>query len=549
MKRILKVFLKVFLFIILFIPVYAKAATYDVNSAIMFKALLSTGADMKITGDFTIDGNYQVNAASTIDLNGHTINLKGNTLLPYESLTIKDTSSDQSGKMIGSGTFLFQVGNSTIPGSLTIEGGTFETNGSYGIVNNLGTFTLNGGTLKGKSFVVYNRKNFEMNDGSIISSTGTSVYVNNDATFIMNGGNITLTGDYYAIGLCKPGAKVIINDGTIEAMYSNPEGTSGGNAIGAFKGTEVTINGGTLKSYGVTMLGNGSDSGPNEGKNAKFNISGGTLNSTISAAIYAPQVNGLTTITGGNLTGKTGVEIRAGKLIISGGTINADTENYVVTDNTNGVTTKGAAISVVQHTTKQPIEVIITGGNFSGNVPVSGTNPLNHSSDITDKVTYDISGGIFTSSSDTTVTVIGDNRFITGGDFSNKVTNYVVDGYGEKDLTHNYVRVLPYRKINIAEGTDYDVVDLYTVFPSDEIEIKPKYKKGYEVEEIIVIDYDGNRITVTNNKFLMPNKDVTISIKYKKINNPPTGDNILIYIVGLVISILLLLILKKKRKY
>ncbi len=545
MKRILKVFL----FIILFIPVYAKAATYDVNSAIMFKALLSTGADIKITGDFTIDGNYQVNAASTIDLNGHTINLEGNTLLPYESLTIKDTSSDQSGKMIGSGTFLFQVGNSTVPGSLTIEGGTFETNGSYGIVNNLGTFTLNGGTLKGKSFVVYNRKNFEMNGGSIISSTGTSVYVNNDATFTMNGGNITLTGDYYAIGLAKPGAKVIINDGTIEAMYSNPEGTSGGNAIGAFKDTEVTINGGTLKSYGVTMLGNGSDSGPNEGTNAKFNINGGTLNSTISAAIYAPQVNGLTTITGGTLTGKTGVEIRAGKLIITGGTINADTENYVVTDNTNGVTTKGAAISVVQHTTKQPIEVIITGGNFSGNVPVSGTNPLNHSSDITDKVTYDISGGIFTSSSDTTVTVIGDNRFITGGDFSNNVTNYVVDGYGEKDLTSNSIRVLPYRKINIDSGTDYEVVGKDNAFPGDEIEIKPKYKKGYEVEEIIVIDYDGNRITVTNNKFLMPNKDITISIKYKKINNPPTGDNILIYIVGLVISILLLLILKKKRKY
>ena len=544
MKRIIKVFL----FIFLFMPIYAKAQTYDVNSAIMFKALLSTGADMKITGDFTIDGNYQVNAESTVDLNGHTISFGSNTLLPYESLTIKDTSSDQSGKITGSGTFLFQVGNSTVPGSLTIEGGTFETTGSYGIVNNLGTFNLNGGTLKGKSFVVYNRKNFEMNGGSIISSTGTSVYVNKDATFTMNGGNITLTGDYYAIGLAKPGAKVIINDGTIEAMYSNPEGTSGGNAIGAFKDTEVTINGGTLKSFGVTMLGNGSDSGPNEGTNAKFNINGGTLNSTISAAIYAPQVNGLTTITGGTLTGKTGVEIRAGKLIISGGTFNADTKNYTVIDNTNGVTTKGAAISVAQHTTKQPIEVIITNGNFNAKVPVSGTNPLNHSSDITDKVTYDISGGNFTSSSDVTVTVIGDNKFITGGDFSNNVTKYVADGYGEKDITNNKIRVLPYRKINVVDGTDYDVVGLDKAFASDEIEIKPKDKTGYEIEDVIVIDKDGNKINVINNKFIMPNKDITIEVKYKMINNPVTGDNIVMYIVGLIIALLLLLIFLKKKK-
>ena len=517
MKNI-KLFIIFMFAIFIFIPVHAKAATIDVNSAIVFKALLSTGADMRITDDFTIDGNYPVNAASTVDLNGHTINFASYTLLPYESLTIMDTSSDQSGQVTGSSMFLFQVGNSSNPGSLTINGGTFISTGSYGVVRNYGTFVLNGGQLQGKSFVVYNQKgSFEMNGGEIISSTGVAYYGGQDTDFVMNDGLIRLTGDYYAVSLAKPGATATINNGTIEALYSNTAETSGGNAIAAFKDTEVTINGGTISAFSGAIIGNGSESGASEGTNAKFNINGGTISSVKTVAIYAPQIDGVTVITGGTLNGKTCVEVRAGTLIISGGTFNADTENYLVSPNSSGSTTLGAAVSVAQHTTKSPIQVTITGGIFNGYTPFSETNPQNNNDEDIEKITLDISGGVFNASSDTTVTALGDIKFISGGDFTNNVTEYVVDGYGEKDLTSNTVRVLPYRNVETTEDTNENVVDLNTAFPGEEVIINPEEKDDYEIKEIIVKDKDGNAIEVNNNKFIMPDSDVTISVKYTLI--------------------------------
>lgn len=116
------------------------------------------------------------------------------------------------------------------------------------------------------------------------------------------------------------------------------------------------------------MAGNGTPAGGvNEGENAKFTITGGTLSSSVAAGIYAPQVNGETTISGETTVikgGRTGVEVRAGTLTITGGTITGNQEEYDFIVNKNGLTTNGAAVSVCQHTTLQPITVTISGGTF-----------------------------------------------------------------------------------------------------------------------------------------------------------------------------------------
>ena len=68
---------------------------------------------------------------------------------------------------------------------------------------------------------------------------------------------------------------------------------------------------------------------------------------------------------------------------------------------------------------------------------------------------------------------------------------------------------------------------------------------------IKVVDTNGNEIQINNNEFIMPNSDVTISIVYTYINNPPTFDNIIYYILILGVSLvglILILIFKRTHK-
>lgn len=70
--------------------------------------------------------------------------------------------------------------------------------------------------------------------------------------------------------------------------------------------------------------------------------------------------------------------------------------------------------------------------------------------------------------------------------------------------------------------------------------------EGYELKNFKVIDDNGNEILVNENKFIMPNSDVTISAKLKKIKteliekseeNPKTDDNISNYKLLLLFSL------------
>ena len=59
------------------------------------------------------------------------------------------------------------------------------------------------------------------------------------------------------------------------------------------------------------------------------------------------------------------------------------------------------------------------------------------------------------------------------------------------------------------------------------VELKVTPKDGYSVEEIIVTDINGNRIEVTNNKFIKPLNDVTVEVKYVKGEYLPIPDTLL----------------------
>lgn len=180
------------------------------------------------------------------------------------------------------------------------------------------------------------------------------------------------------------------------------------------KKATLVINGGTFKAPWYTISGNGTQHGTD------VTINGGQFVSIDGPGIYHPQV-GTLTVTKGEITGsETAIELRSGTLHISGGTFSSTTDPATVAPNGSGTTTAGAALAVVQHTTKKDINVTISGGTFNG---VYGLFQKDIQNNNTENVTMSVTGGTFNGE------VYSQNctAFVKGGTFSDPgvVTNYL----------------------------------------------------------------------------------------------------------------------------
>ena len=133
-----------------------------------------------------------------------------------------------------------------------------------------------------------------------------------------------------------------------------------------------------------------------------------------------------TTLTNCDITGVTGVEIRAGKLTVSGGAITGTATPVTVTPNGNGSTTAGAGVALAQHTTKLPVIVTIENATVKGYTGVYESNPQNNDSASIEKVNLTISGGNFEAINNGTNAVYSEDctNFISGGTFSSDVSAY-----------------------------------------------------------------------------------------------------------------------------
>lgn len=483
-------------------PFVAHAESINISDESHLIDSAGEGAEMVLMDNITMNQNLIIRADSSIDLNGHTLTLGNTTVAPFATLTILDSSENQSGTIVNTGSFTVQVGNSTKHGVLILESGTIDaTDATYGAIRNYGEVIMNGGVIKTSVYGVYTQEN---------------------SVFTMNGGLIDVV-DAHGIGvqLSKPGSKFIMNGGKIYGLgsYINNRGELDGVAgVAAFKDTEVIINGGEIETFSSALIGNGSgaESG-NDGRNVKFTVNGGTLSSAYAAAIYAPQQQGETVITGGTLKGITGIEVRAGNLTISGGEFISIHDTYDATNYTNGMATWGAAISVQQHTTKQPIEVNISGGTFTAPVPLSITNSLNYGDDITSLVTVNVEGGTFNSDSGTPVASFRSLPFITGGIYSTSVINLVADGYGEVLLEEGgtAVEVTPIHSITVeGDSSNFVIINEDEVPYKDTVEIDvvddPDLKEVIE----LVNNATGEVTRIYGDSFTMPNDDVTVRVRY-----------------------------------
>lgn len=322
------------------------------------------------------------------------------------SLAWADGEGTASGSMSGV-EFLAKAkdGVITLTGDVTLSSGCKISDG------NAYTINLNGKTLSAAKQVI------SLTRGKVIvNGTGTikenAPYLG--AILVLGSGENTATN--YSV--------VEVNAGvTLEGWAPIFVDQNGGKAYGV----SVTVNGATLNARkdtsgdgGAGIYVNGQIADEN---NAPVISLTNTKICDVDNASQGMYLAGYTTttLTNCNITGMTGVEIRAGKLTVNGGSFTA-TAPYSVSPNGNGSTTVGAAIAVAQHTTKKNIEVALNGGTYTGEKAISESNP--QANDPAPQVAMSVTAGTFVGD----VVTADVNNFITGGTFSSAVdTTYLAD--------------------------------------------------------------------------------------------------------------------------
>lgn len=221
---------------------------------------------------------------------------------------------------------------------------------------------------------------------------------NKSITLELDGHNITCNSNIALAG----GSLNITNTGTADATHGVISTTDAGSAPVEIRGTgDLTAKRTLTVGTGVTLTGSKyglNVFGSNDAQKNIIDVNvNGTVNGTlfvlgnlknianeininVNGTIYVPNndnnsaevgiaLNGNATVTvneGANVSGETGIEVRAGKLDVNGGTIKATASTYSYTANNSGSSTKGAAIAVAQHTTVLPITTTLNGGTLTG---------------------------------------------------------------------------------------------------------------------------------------------------------------------------------------
>ena len=276
-----------------------------------------------------------------------------------------------------------------------------------------------------------------MTSGNNQNSQAAGVYVENNGSLTLQSGKITATANNNrdAFGVLVSGGETKTNTGWATAATTSSFTMSGGSVTAEYgvrvegKGATFNMTGGEVFGSSFGVSGHGNDRG-----GTKINISGGTIlgskqidGKTVDSllAIYHPQV-GTLTITGGTLTGRGGIEMKAGTANISKTegsetkiTATAPTAKY--DDWNTGNSTEGYALAIVEDNDyAEGIDVTIDGGTFGGKVAIlkSGAETVYA------KSTLKIASGLFS----------GDESGYVVGDVCNGTTE---DGYVVK-TSHDY---------------------------------------------------------------------------------------------------------------
>lgn len=394
-----------------------------------------------------------------------------------------------------------------------------------------GVITLDKNVVLADAVEITNNVTIDLHGFSITSSNTTSGKV------IIANANVTIkdstSGGRIESTSAKKDSSAAIRVGTAgtdkDITVTIEGGTIKGRDCGIFVAginSKLVVNGGYIEgTNGFGVSGNGSMSNNNttsECGPTTITINGGKIIGG-GTGIYHPQVGELT-INNGEITGETGIEIRSGDLNVNGGVITA-TGNPTSTDpNGNGSTTVGAAIAVVQHTTKQPINVKISGGSFNGVSALYEANPQSNPKEATEKIGIVVNGGTFNGAVNKAQD--GSTLGVMGGTFNSDVTNYVRTSPTVKDNNGKYY--VGSTAKNVVENAESGSFEVLTASESEVLNVK---------SGVTIVNNSNTTIRVNGNEvpngksYTVPGAPIIIynpTVDTPKANdqkNPGTGAN------------------------
>lgn len=418
----------------------------------------------------TITLNKDVEASGVTINKSVTIDLGGNTLTTLGGLWARDMSLYQDPKTV---TFK----NGTIMGRVPNES---ESAQAYALEVGYGfTLVLEGVTV-----------DYSVGDYGI--QFATDGVMTGDGTYVATGATATLTN-----------SKVTAGTAGVFLGGLNPanNGDTNGKQV-TLKATDSEISGDT---YGIVTNGTYT--------NAEIDLTDTNVTAKSGTAIFAAAQNSTTAVSGGEISGLTGIEVRAGSLTITDAIITA-TGEYKVEANRSGTTVTGAAVAVSPHVTYQDVAVTINGGTFAA----TGTNgksfaQVNTVKDDEGYQEVEIDLAIKDGTFQNDVTAEDAANFIEKGTFSTALPqNYLAEG-SSVSAEGVVVMEAPGATVVQADGTAYSATTL---------------------RDALIIAQDGATVTMlqgyTSATSLVVGKAITLDLNGQNITN--NGGNFALALTG-----------------
>ena len=219
----------------------------EVSTADDLQSNIDAGKSVKLTKNIDINTALNVTSTLTLDLNGCTLRMTGNTSVFYvynnATLTIQDSSAAKSGTITGgnAGDGGVYIGDNSSEGHLVMTGGTITgcaTDPSRGGGRGGGVFVFEGSfTMSGTAKITNCTAVW---GGGVVVHTGSS-------KFTMNGGEISdCKASNTGGGVCLIGG----------AGFEMTGGIIRDCTAGSVESSAINIQPGTMKAHGGTVKGN-----------------------------------------------------------------------------------------------------------------------------------------------------------------------------------------------------------------------------------------------------------------------------------------------------
>lgn len=270
-----------------------------------------------------------------------------------------------------------------------------------------------------------------------------------------------------------------------------------------FNGTIISTN---ENAGGITISGNLKNDGKLE--NAPIINIGKTavVKTTAEAALYGAGM-GVWNINGGIYEGKSAIGIKSGKLVINDGTFTATGETKTGELYGNGIISTGSSIQIENNKGYAGnIEITINGGTFKSEKGLSIYHYPPTKDEENALKSLVINGGSFKANYKL---LENDNVTIEYGEFASEIIDLLKNGYVQ--LFTDGV----YTPSNIIGGSAGLLINGKTTIdyikPGEEVTISTKGM--FELESLDITTSDDKKVTVKDNKFIMPNKLVRVNAK------------------------------------